>query len=61
MQLRSQWAGSALRQAILSCRNGGTISIKKGDIDPSFVITHRMKPSDAPVGFDIFNNKKTTA
>jgi threonine dehydrogenase-like Zn-dependent dehydrogenase len=90
---------SALRQAILSCRNGGTISIvgvyggfddkfplgsvmnrsltirtgqchvhrymkpllehiEKGDIDPSFVITHRMKLEDAPVGFDIFNNKE---
>jgi threonine dehydrogenase-like Zn-dependent dehydrogenase len=90
---------SALRQAILSCRNGGTISIvgvyggfddkfplgsvmnrsltiktgqchvhrymkpllahiEKGDIDPSFVITHRMKLEDAPAGFDIFNDKE---
>jgi threonine dehydrogenase-like Zn-dependent dehydrogenase len=90
---------SALRQAILSCRNGGTISIigvyggfddkfplgsvmnrsltiktgqchvhrylkplmehiERGDIDPSFVITHRMKLEDAPVGFDIFNHKE---
>jgi threonine dehydrogenase-like Zn-dependent dehydrogenase len=90
---------SALRQAILACRNGGTISIvgvyggfddkfplgsvmnrsltiktgqchvhrylkplmehiQRGDIDPSFVITHRMKLEDAPVGFDIFNHKE---
>ena len=89
----------ALRQAILSCRNGGTVSvigvysgyddkfplgsvmnrsltiktgqchvhrymkpllehIKNGDIDPSFVITHRMSLEDAPVGYDIFNNKE---
>ncbi|HEX2692826.1 MAG TPA: zinc-dependent alcohol dehydrogenase [Gemmatimonadaceae bacterium] len=90
---------SALRQAIMACRNGGIISIvgvyggfddkfplgsvmnrsltiktgqchvhrylkplmehiQRGDIDPSFVITHRMKLEDAPVGFDIFNHKE---
>ena len=90
---------AALRQAIMACRNGGTISIvgvyggfddkfplgsvmnrsltiktgqchvhrylkplmehiQRGDIDPSFVITHRMKLEDAPVGFDIFNHKE---
>jgi threonine dehydrogenase-like Zn-dependent dehydrogenase len=90
---------AALRQAILTCRNGGTISIvgvyggyddkfplgsvmnrsltiktgqchvhrylkpllehiEKGDIDPSFVITHKMKLEDAPVGYDIFNDKE---
>jgi threonine dehydrogenase-like Zn-dependent dehydrogenase len=90
---------AALRQAILACRNGGTVSIvgvyggfddkfplgavmnrsltirtgqchvqrymrpllehiQKGNIDPSFVITHRMKLEDAPVGFDIFNHKE---
>ncbi len=89
----------ALREAIMCCRNGGTVSvigvyggfidkfpmgsfmnrsltmrtgqchvqrywkkllghIKDGDIDPSFVITHRMKLDDAPHGFDIFNNKE---
>ena len=89
----------ALRQAILSCRNGGTVSvigvysgyddkfplgsvmnrsltiktgqchvhrymkplldrIQNGDIDPSFVITHRMALEDAPVGYDIFNHKE---
>jgi threonine dehydrogenase-like Zn-dependent dehydrogenase len=90
---------AALRQAILSCRNGGTVSIvgvyggyddkfplgsimnrsltiksgqchvhrymkpllghiMKGDIDPSFVITHRMQLEDAAVGYDIFNHKE---
>jgi threonine dehydrogenase-like Zn-dependent dehydrogenase len=89
----------ALRQAILSCRNGGTVSIigayagfddkfplgslmnrsltiktgqchvhrymkpllehiEKGDIDPSFVITHKMELEDAPVGYDIFMHKE---
>ena len=89
---------SALRQAILTCRNGGTVSIigvyggyddkfplgsvmnrsltirtgqchvhryvpkllkhiENGDIDPSFVITHKMDLEDAPVGYDIFNHK----
>jgi len=89
---------AALRHAIMSCRNGRTVSvigvysgfidkfpmgslmnrsltiksgqchvhrymkpllerILNGDIDPSFVITHRMKLDDAPVGYDIFNHK----
>jgi threonine dehydrogenase-like Zn-dependent dehydrogenase len=89
----------ALREAIMACRNGGTVSvigvyggfidkfpmgsfmnrsltmrtgqchvqrywqpllerIQKGEIDPSFVITHRMKLDDAPNGFDIFNDKQ---
>jgi threonine dehydrogenase-like Zn-dependent dehydrogenase len=89
----------ALRQAIIACRNGGTVSIvgvysgfddkfplgslmnrsltirtgqchvhrymkpllehiEKGNIDPSFVITHKMQLEDAPVGFDIFNYKE---
>ena len=89
----------ALRQAILSCRSGGTISvagvyggfidkfpigaivnraltirsgqthvhrymrpllerIRKGQIDPSFVITHRMRLDDAPEAYDIFHNKE---
>jgi threonine dehydrogenase-like Zn-dependent dehydrogenase len=89
----------ALRQAILACRNGGTVSIigayagfddkfplgslmnrsltiktgqchvhrymkplldhiEKGDIDPSFVITHKMELDDAPVGYDIFMHKE---
>jgi threonine dehydrogenase-like Zn-dependent dehydrogenase len=89
----------ALREAILSCRNGGTVSvigvyaglidkfpmnavmnrgltiragqchvhkyvkpllerIQKGEIDPTFVITHRMRLEDAPHGYKIFNDKQ---
>ena len=89
----------ALREAIMACRNGGTVSvigvyggfvdkfpagsmmnrsltirtgqchvhrymkpllerIKKGEIDPTFVITHRMSLADAPRGFEIFMNKE---
>ena len=89
----------ALRQAIMACRNGGTVSvigvyggfidkfpmgsfmnrsltmktgqchvqrylqpllqrIKNGDIDPSFVITHRMRLEEAPEGFAMFVNKQ---
>lgn len=89
----------ALRQAIMACRNGGTVSIPgvygglidkmpmgavmnkaltiktgqthtqryfqpllkrivDGDIDPSFVVTHRLKLSDAPEGFAMFNQKE---
>jgi threonine dehydrogenase-like Zn-dependent dehydrogenase len=89
----------ALRQAIMACRKGGTVSvpgvyggfddkiplgafvnkaltlktgqthvqrymkpllerIEKGEIDPSFVITHRMSLNDAPSGYDIFTNKQ---
>jgi threonine dehydrogenase-like Zn-dependent dehydrogenase len=88
-----------LRQAIMACRKGGTVSvpgvyggfddkiplgafvnkaltlktgqthvqrymkpllerIEKGEIDPSFVITHRMSLNDAPSGYDIFTNKQ---
>ena len=88
-----------LRQAIMSCRKGGTVSfpgvyvgfldkipfgaamnkgltikmgqthvhrylqpllekIEAGEIDPSFVITHRMKLDDAPEGYKIFKDKK---
>ncbi len=89
----------ALRQAIMACRNGGTVSIagvyggfvdkipfgslmnrslnvrtgqthvhhylrplldriEKGEIDPSFVITHRMSLDDAPKGYDMFLKKQ---
>ncbi len=89
----------AVRQAITSCRNGGTVSImgvyggmvdkfplgsvmnrsltirsgqchvqrymrplleriQNGDVDPSFVITHRMSLSEAPSGYDTFKNKR---
>jgi threonine dehydrogenase-like Zn-dependent dehydrogenase len=32
--------------------------IEAGDIDPSFVITHRMRLDDAPTGYNIFLNKE---
>jgi threonine dehydrogenase-like Zn-dependent dehydrogenase len=89
----------ALREAILSCASGGTVSvigvygglidkfpmnavmnrsltirsgqchvhrymkpllerIQNGDIDPTFVITHRMRLDEAPHGYEIFNNKE---
>lgn len=87
-----------LRQAILACRKGGTVSvpgvyggfidkfpagammnkaltiktgqthvqhymrpllerIQNGQIDPSFVVTHRMRLEDAPQGYDMFKHK----
>jgi threonine dehydrogenase-like Zn-dependent dehydrogenase len=89
----------ALRQAIMACRNGGTVSvigvyggfidkfpmgsfmnrsltirtgqchvhkymgplldrIQKGEIDPSFVITHTMRLDQAPEGYAMFLNKE---
>ena len=89
----------ALRQAILACRSGGTVSvagvysgfidkfpmgaivnrsltiksgqthvhkylrpllerIERGDIDPSFVISHRMRLDDASEGYEIFSKKE---
>ena len=32
--------------------------VEKGEIDPSFVITHRMRLDDAPEGFQMFVNKE---
>ena len=32
--------------------------IERGEIDPSFVITHRMSLQDAPHGYDIFKHKE---
>jgi threonine dehydrogenase-like Zn-dependent dehydrogenase len=32
--------------------------IQRGEIDPSFVITHRMSLEDAPEGYDLFLNKR---
>ena len=89
----------ALREAILACRNAGTVSvigvyggfidkfpmgsvmnrsltirsgqchvhrymkpllerIERGEIDPTFIITHRLKLEDAPKGFDLFMHKE---
>jgi threonine dehydrogenase-like Zn-dependent dehydrogenase len=91
--------GHALRDAILSCRPGGIVSvigvygglmdkfptgafmnkgltmktgqchvhrylkplyehIRKGDIDPSFVVTHRLPLGEAPNGFETFKHKQ---
>jgi threonine dehydrogenase-like Zn-dependent dehydrogenase len=90
---------SVLREAIIACRKGGTVSIpgvyggfgdkiplgammnkgltiktgqthvhrylrplmsriENGEIDPSFVITHRMSLDDAPHGYEIFKKKQ---
>src|SRR5829696_6320135 len=89
----------ALREAILSCRNGGIVSvigvygglldkfpmgtvvnrsltikaaqcpvhrylrpllerIESGEIDPSFVITHKLGLDDAPLGYETFKHKE---
>jgi threonine dehydrogenase-like Zn-dependent dehydrogenase len=89
----------ALREAIMSCRNGGVVSvigvyggfidkfpmgsvmnrsltirtgqchvqrylrpllerIERGEIDPGFVITHRLKLEDAPQGYEMFLHKE---
>ena len=32
--------------------------IQKGEIDPSFVITHRVKLADAPAAYQTFKEKK---
>lgn len=89
----------AVREAIMACRNGGTVSvvgvyggfvdkfplgsfmnrsltmrtgqshvqrymrpllerIRKGEIDPSFVITHRLSLDDAPRGYAMFKEKQ---
>ena len=89
----------ALRQAIMACRGGGTVSVAgvyggfvdkfpigtivnrsltirsgqthvqrymkpllerivKGEIDPTFIITHTMRLDEAPSGYDLFMNKE---
>jgi threonine dehydrogenase-like Zn-dependent dehydrogenase len=32
--------------------------IRKGEIDPSFIITHTIRLDDTPQGYDIFKNKQ---
>jgi threonine dehydrogenase-like Zn-dependent dehydrogenase len=90
---------TALREAIMACRNGGTVSVpgvyggfadkiplgslmnraltfrtgqthvhrymrplldrvQKGEIDPSFVVTHSMPLDDAPRGYRMFRDKE---
>lgn len=89
----------ALREAMLACRNGGTLSVpgvyggfvdklpfgavmnrsitiktgqthvhrylepllkrvQSGEVDPSFVITHRLKLEDAPEAYRMFRDKE---
>jgi threonine dehydrogenase-like Zn-dependent dehydrogenase len=89
----------ALREAIMACRNGGTLSVpgvyggfldklpfgsimnrsitiktgqthvhrylrpllervEKGEIDPSFVVTHHLSLDDAPKGYQMFRDKE---
>ena len=90
---------AALREAIMSCRNGGVVSvvgvyggfidkfpmgslmnrgltvrsgqchvhrylrplldrIERGELDPSFIVTHRMKLDDAPKAYEMFMHKE---
>jgi threonine dehydrogenase-like Zn-dependent dehydrogenase len=89
----------ALREAIMACRNGGTISvagvygglvdkfpagalmnrsltirtgqthvqrymrpllerIERGELDPTFIITHRMALDEAPLAYRMFRDKQ---
>jgi threonine dehydrogenase-like Zn-dependent dehydrogenase len=32
--------------------------IMRGDIDPTFIVSHRMQLGEAPDGFDLFVNKE---
>jgi threonine dehydrogenase-like Zn-dependent dehydrogenase len=32
--------------------------IERGEIDPTFVITHRLKLDEAPKGYDLFKHKR---
>jgi hypothetical protein len=63
-----------LRQAILSCRSGGVVSvigvygglpllqhIERGELDPTRIITHTLPLEEAGRGFEMFKNKRTTA
>ncbi|MBE2315975.1 glutathione-dependent formaldehyde dehydrogenase [Solirubrobacter sp. CPCC 204708] len=90
--------GSALREAIMAVRKGGTLSIvgvyglmdkfplgilmnkgitirtsqqpgqrympamlehvQKGELDPSFLVTHRMSLEDSPKGYQLFKDKE---
>ncbi len=90
--------GSALREAIMACRKGGTLSVlgvyglmdkfpmgvivnkgmtvraaqqhgqkyvprllehvARGEIDPTYLVTHRMSLEDAPHGYEMFKKKE---
>jgi threonine dehydrogenase-like Zn-dependent dehydrogenase len=32
--------------------------IESGEIDPSFIVTHRIRLDDAPLGYEVFRNKE---
>jgi threonine dehydrogenase-like Zn-dependent dehydrogenase len=32
--------------------------IQDGEIDPTFIITHRLSLDDAPLGYELFSNKQ---
>jgi threonine dehydrogenase-like Zn-dependent dehydrogenase len=32
--------------------------IQRGDIDPTFIITHRLRLDDAPRAYDMFRDKQ---
>ena len=32
--------------------------VRRGEIDPGFVVTHRLPLDDAPKGYDLFKNKQ---
>jgi threonine dehydrogenase-like Zn-dependent dehydrogenase len=32
--------------------------IESGDIDPSFIVTHRIRLDEAPIGYEVFRNKE---
>jgi threonine dehydrogenase-like Zn-dependent dehydrogenase len=32
--------------------------VEKGEIDPTFIITHRMRLDEAPQGYEMFGNKE---
>ena len=90
---------AALREAIMACRSGGTVSIagvyggfidkfpvgtlmnrsltiksgqthvqrymkplmqriEKGDIDPTFIVTHRLNLDEAPLAYRMFRDKQ---
>jgi threonine dehydrogenase-like Zn-dependent dehydrogenase len=90
--------GSALREAMIACRKGGTLSVlgvygaidkfpfgvlinkgltlraaqqhgqrymprmfehlQRGDLDTSFLVTHRMSLEESPRGYELFKNKE---
>ncbi len=49
---------SRLRAAAASSVKPLLERIERGEIDPSFVITHRLSLDDAPKGYQIFRDKQ---